>query len=328
MQSYPEIIQAIAQQKYAPVYLLDGEEPYYIDRILEALSALISDEEKDFNLITFYGKETNCQEVINAARQFPMFGERMLVFLREASQIKGLNELTTYIESPQASTILVIDHRSKKVDGRSKLPKLAEKKGVYFTSSKLKETQIPEWITAFCKKNDSRIEPNEAQVLAAYLGDDLQKIVNELQKIWINKEEGKDITAEKIEKYIGINREYNLLELPATLFENNQIRLANMLNYFSANPNAAPMPALIGVFCSFLQKIYLAQQIPENFTKDRQLGIWSQHRKIAVRFAPAQIHQSIALLEEYSCKAVGIDTVSRDGLLQEMTGKFQAIFRH
>lgn len=328
MQSFPEIIQDISQQKYASVYLLDGEEPYYIDRILEVLSHIISDDEKDFNLLTFYGKETTCQEVVNAARQFPMFGERILVFLREASQVKGLNELVGYLESPQPSTILVIDHRLKKIDGRSKLPKLVEKKGVYFSSPKLKEAQIPDWIIRFCASNSSRIEMNEAQVLAAYLGEDLQKIVNELQKIWINEAEGRDITAEKIEKYIGINRDYNLLELPATLFENNQIRLANMLNYFTANPNAAPMPALIGVFCSFLQKIYLAQQIPQNFTKDRQLGIWAQHRKIATRYAPAQIHQSIALLEEYSCKAVGMGTNSRDGLLHEMTGKFQSIFRH
>lgn len=327
MKSFQNIIQDINSQKYAPVYLLDGEEPFYIDLLLNAIEKIIPEEEKDFNLITFYGKETDWQEVTNAARQFPMFGEHILIVLREAAQMKDLSELMGYITAPQPSTILVIEHRFKKIDGRSKLPKTVDEKGIYFSSAKLKENQIPEWIIKFCSEKDSRIDMNEAQMLAAYLGEDLQKIVNELEKIWINKEEGRDITAEKIEKYIGINREYNILELPAALFENNQSRLAHMLNYFSANPNVAPMPALIGIFCGFLQKIYIAQQVPQNFTKDKQLGIWTQHRKIATRYAPSQIHQSIAILEEYSHKAVGIGSANKDALLREMTGKMQAIFR-
>lgn len=328
MKSFQNIIQDIANKKFAPVYLLDGEEPFYIDRLLEALENIIPEEEKDFNLTTFYGKETSWQEVTNAARQFPMFGERLLIVLREASQMKDLAEMVNYFANPQPSTILVVEHRFKKIDGRSKLSKVADEKGIYFSSSKLKESQIPEWIMQFCAENNSRIAMPEAQTLAAYLGEDLQKIVNELQKIWINKEDGPDITAEKIEKYVGINREYNILELPAVLFENNQTRLAHMLNYFSANPKVAAMPALVGIFCSFLQKIYLAQQVPQNFTQDKKLGIWSQHRKIAGRYAPTQIHQSIALLEEYSHKAVGIGSNSQDELLREMTGKMQTIIRN
>lgn len=328
MKSFQNIIEEINQKKYAPVYLLDGEEPYYIDRLLEAIEDIIPEDEKDFNLITFYGKEASWQEVINAARQFPMFGERILVIVREAANMEGLGELSSYIQSPQPSTILVIEHRLKKVDGRSKLPKIVTKEGVYFTSSKLKESMIPDWIVQYCASRNSHIEMKEAQTLAAYLGEDLQKITNELEKIWINKDEGNDITAEKIEKYIGINRNYNIIELPSVLFENNQTRLANMLNYFSANPNVAPMPLLIGVFYSYLQKIYLAQQIPQNFTADKKHGIWSFHRKVAGRYAPTQIHQAIAVLEEYSHKAIGIGINNKENLLLEMTGKMQAIFRH
>lgn len=328
MKSFQNIIEEINQKKYAPVYLLDGDEPYYIDRILEAIEGIIPEEEKDFNLITFYGKEATWQEVINAARQFPMFGDHILVVVREGAGLKDLGELAGYIQSPQASTILVIDHRLKKIDGRSKLPKVAAKKGIYFTSSKLKEAMIPEWIMQYCTSRGSHIDVAEAQTLAAYLGEDLQKIANELEKIWINEEEGKEVTAEKIEKHIGINREYNIVELPSILFEGSQTRLANMLNYFSANPKAAPMPLLIGVFYSYLQKIYLAQQMPQNFTTDKKYGIWSFHRKVAGRYAPTQIHQAIALLEEFSHKAIGIGSNSKDDLLKEMTGKMQALFRH
>lgn len=327
MKSFNNIIQDIDKGQLAPVYLLDGEEPYYIDRLLEKLESTVPEEEKDFNLITFYGKDSEWQEVVNAARQFPMFGERILVVLREAAQLKDINELSAYVSAPQPSTILVIEHRFKKMDGRSKLPKLLDKAGVYYTSSKLKEDQIPEWIVQYCQENNSKIGFPEAQLIAANLGDDLQKIANELSKIWLNPEGGRDITAEKIEKYIGINREFNALELPNVLFDNNTGRLANMLNYFSANPKAAPMPMLIGLFCSFLQKVYLAQFVAQNFTKDRQLGIWSHHRKVATRYAPSQIHKSIAVLEEFSHKAVGIDSANKDDLLLEMVGKLQALLR-
>ncbi|HET8573021.1 MAG TPA: DNA polymerase III subunit delta [Edaphocola sp.] len=327
MKSFNDIIQEIDKGQLSPVYLLDGEEPYYIDRLLEKLESLVPEEEKDFNLITFYGKDCNWQEVVNAARQFPMFGERILVVLREAAQLKDINELSAYVSAPQSSTVLVIEHRFKKMDGRSKLPKLLDKQGVYFTSSKLKEEQVPEWIIQYCQANDSKIDIPEAQLIAANLGDDLQKIANELGKIWLNKEDGRDITAEKIEKYIGINREYNILELPNVLFDNNTDRLANMLNYFSANPKVAAMPALIGIFCSFLQKVYLAQFVPQNFTKDRQLGIWNHHRKVATRYAPLQIHKSIAVLEEFSHKSVGIDSANKDDLLREMIGKLQTLLR-
>jgi len=325
MTPFQTILQDIGKQKYAPVYLLDGEEPYYIDRLVEALEQIIPEEEKDFNLITLYGGLTDVQEVIGAARQFPMFGKRILIILKEAHQMKDLADLGNYIASPQPSTVLVIEYRFKKIDRRSKLDKLVSKHGVYFSSNKIKEYQIPEWIIGFCKSRNSQIGMNEAQMLAAYLGEDLQKITNELDKIWINKDEGKDITVEKIEKYIGINREYNMLDLPMVVFENNYGRLANMLNYFSANPNAAPMPALIGIFCGFLQRVYMAQQTPKS--TDRQLGIWAQHRKVAVHYSPAQIHQSIVLLEEYAHKAVGIEANNKDSLLKEMVGKMQVVCR-
>lgn len=327
MKSYEKILQDIDKRKLASVYLLDGEEPFFIDRILEKIERIIPEEEKDFNLITLYGKDSSWQDVVNAARQFPMFGERIFVFLRGAGELKNLDQLSGYISEPQLSTTLVIEHRFKKMDGRLKFPKIVANKGVYFTSSKIKEWQVPEWIMGFCTVHNSKIEQEEAKTLATYLGDDLQKIVNELEKIWLNEKEGRDITSQKIEKYIGINRDFNILELPQTLFESNITRLANMLNYFSANPKAAPMPAIIGVFYSFLQKVYLAQYVSPNYTKDRQLGIWKNHRKTGSRFSPVQIHRCIAVLEEFSHKSVGIDSDNKEDILREMAGKIQVVLQ-
>lgn len=328
MNNYQEIIKSLEKGKYAPVYVLDGEEPFYIDLLLHYFEGkIIPVEEQDFNLITLYGKETNWREVINAARRYPMFSDKLLVILKEAGQMSGLNELTAYIENPNPTTILVIEHRFKKLDARGKLAKLAGKNGVYFTSNKIKEEQVPEWIIGYTGSLGAIIGEREAIMLSAYLGNDLQKIANEIGKVLINETGTKTISADKIEQYIGISREYNVMDLPDALFEGHQSRLAGMLNYFTANPKAAPMPFIIGIFYTYLQKIYLCYSTKENFQEDRKLGIWTKHRKIARQFSQAHIHQGIALLESFSHKAVGIDSANKDDLLKEMIGRMNALLK-
>lgn len=328
MNQYQEIIKSLEKGKWAPVYLLDGEEPFYIDLLLHYFEEkVIPVEEQDFNLITLYGKETNWKEVVNAARRYPMFSDKLLVILKEAGQMNSLNELASYMENPSPTTILVIEHRFKKLDARGKLAKLAGKSGIYFTSNKIKEEQVPEWIMEYATSLGANIGEREAGMLSAYLGNDLQKIANEIGKVLINDTEGKTISADKIEQYIGISREYNVMDLPDVLFEDNQSRLAGMLNYFTANPKAAPMPFIIGIFYTYLQKLYLCHSTKENFQEDRKLGIWTKHRKIARQFSPVHIHQGIALLEDFSHKAVGIESANKDDLLKEMIGRMNALIK-
>lgn len=328
MKSFAKITQEIKDGHFAPVYLLDGEEPFYIDRLLENFEASIPEEEKDFNLVNFYGKDTEWQEILTAARQFPMFGERLLIILREAGQMNQINQLCDYIQASQPSTVLVIEHRFKKMDSRSKLAKLINQKGVHFTSNPLRENQIPAWIIQYCQSQGSQISQANATILATYLGSDLQKIANELHKIWLNSPVSEEVTAEKIEKYIGINRDYNVLQLPPVLFEQQSERLSRMLNYFQGNPAAGSINAVVAIFCGYLQKIYLAQLLSSDFNRDKQLGIWKAHRQVAMRYSPLQIHKSILLLGEFARKAVGIDTTSREGLLTEFIGKMLAILRN
>jgi len=327
MTEFNQLLQQVQKGQYAPVYLLDGEEPYYIDRLLHHFEEkVLQPEERDFNLITLYGKEAEWKDVVNAARRFPMFAERMVVILKEASQMKDLNELEGYIENPSPTTILVIEHRFKKLDGRSKLAKLIPKKGVYFTSEKLKEDEVPAWVSAYGRQQGMEIGAQEAEMLAVYLGNDLQKIANELEKICINETGLRQLTAEHIEKYVGVSREYNVFDLPDVLFRGDNNKLARMISYFTANPKSAPMALVIGTFYGYLNKVYLCHYARQDFQNDRKMGIWSHHRKAAQRFSLAHIHKSIQLLEEYSRKMVGIGNNNGDSaLLREMTAKFNAL---
>ena len=309
------------------MYLLDGEEPYYIDKLLHHFEEnILAPEERDFNLITLYGKESEWKDVVNAARRFPMFSERMVVILKEAWQMKDLGELAGYIENPSPTTILVIEHRFKKLDGRNKLAKLIPKKGIYFTSEKLKDDEVPQWVMGFGKQQGFEIGAQEAEMLAVYLGNDLQKISNELEKIIINETGLKQLTVQHIEKYIGISREYNIFDLPDVIFRADNTKLSRMVSYFAANPKSAPMALVIGTFYGYLNKLYLCYYSKADFQGDRKLGIWSHHRKASARFSLTHIHRSIALLEEYSRKMVGIGNNGNDtALLKEMTGKLNAI---
>jgi len=327
MSDYFSIKKELEKGKYAPVYVLDGDEPYYIDNLLHVFEEkILGPEERDFNLITLYGKETTWAEVVNAARRFPMFSERMVVILKEAAQIKDIGELAGYLESPSPTTVLVIDHRLKEIDKRTRFAKVAKDKAVYFTSKKLKEEETSRWISDFAQSQGYEIPPREAEMLSVYLGNDLQKIANELEKIRINEPGLKQLTTGHIEKYIGISKEYNVFDLPDVIFRNDNNRLARMLAYFTANPKSAPMVLVIGTLYSYLNKVFLCYYSQANFQNDRKSGIWSHHRQAAQRFNLSQVHRCIALLEEFSHKAVGIENNKGDtAMLREMTGKLNKV---
>ena len=327
MNDFNQILQNLKKEQYAPVYLLDGEEPFYIDRLLHHFEEnILQPEERDFNLIVLYGKENTWQDVVNAARRFPMFAERMVVILKEASQMKDLNELEGYINNPSPSTILVLEHRFKKLDGRSKLSKLVPKKGVYFTSDKLKDDEVQAWVMSYGKTHELRIEPQVAEMLAVYLGNDLQKIANELEKIKINETGLQQLEVHHIEKYIGVSREYNVFDLPDVIFRGDSNKTARMISYFASNPKSAPMALVIGTFYGYLSKLYLCHYAKGDFQADRKMGIWAQHRKAAQRFSIGHVHKCISLLEEFSHKMVGVNNAHNDtALLKEMTGKLNRV---
>lgn len=324
-----KIRQSIELKQFAPFYLVDGEEPYYIDLITDLFeNNILNEAEKDFNLITLYGKDAEWADVVNACRRFPMFAEKQVVILKDAASLKGLNDLTGYLEKPSPTTIFLIEHRFKKADGRGKLVKYAKEKGFYFTSDKLRDDQVPNWIQTYGKQINFRVGDREAEILATYLGNDLQKIANEIEKVRINVPDDTELTAAMIQKYIGISRDYNVFEFPEALTSGDRDKLYRMLSYFIANPKSAPMPLLIGTFYTHFNRLYLANFLRGKSDKDAAAALGTSPYRVKDIMAAAQhwplhrVERCMLLLGKYSTMAVGIKNTSSDKeLLKEMVGQ-------
>ena len=325
---------SLQSKNFAPVYLIDGEESYYLDIITNYVEEnILQPAERDFNLTVLYGKEVAWADVVNACRRFPMFAERQVVILKDAAQMSTLGELAGYIENPSPTTVFLIEHRFKKVDGRSKLIKVAKDKGtIVFTSDKIKDEQLPAWIQQFGAEKGFQIGNGEAETLASSLGNDLQKIANELEKVRINVPGEKVLTAQIIHKYIGISREYNAFEFPSVLISGNKEKLYKMLTYFLANPKAAPMPLLIGIFYSQFEKLFVGQYMKGKSEQEVASALqlknsWAAKSYLAPsKYTLPQIEASMLILADYSAKGVGVGTSVKDGeLLKEMVGKLEMI---
>lgn len=326
-------MQDLAAKHYAPFYLIDGEETYYIDILTRFFEEnILQPAERDFNLITLYGKDTEWPDVVNACRRFPMFAEKQVVILKDAAQMRSLNELAGYLENPAPTTILLIEHRFKKADGRSKIVKLAKDKGIHFTSDKLKEEQMPQWIQQYGREIGLQIAEKEAQLLAGYLGNDLQKTVNEIGKVRINVPQEKELTAALILQYIGISREYNVFDFPVALTTGKKDKLYRMLAYFNANPKAAPMPLVIGSFYSHFNTLSQVYALHGKGEREISLSLKLYGERLsAVMAASRQIprhktEQCLLLISEYSAKTVGIGSQTNDReLLKEMIGRLELL---
>ncbi len=324
-----KIHQSIQLRQFAPFYLIDGEEPYYLDMITSWFEdEILTDAERDFNLMVLYGKDAEWADVVNACRRFPMFADKQVVILKDASQLKGFNELAGYLENPSPTTVFLIEHRGKKTDGRGKIVKLAKEKGFHFTSDKVRDDQVPQWIQNFGKDIGLHIGERESQILATYLGSDLQKIVNEIEKVRINIPDEKELTTTIIQKYIGISKEYNVFEFPEALTGGDREKLYRMLAYFIANTKAAPMPLLIGTFYNHFNRLYLANFVHGKSDKDAAAAIGVSPYRVkdimaAARHWPLQrIERCLLLLGKYSTMAVGVKNTTTDKeLLKEMVGR-------
>ncbi len=324
--TFESIMTDLERKRYAGVYVLDGEEPYFIDEITNYLEDhVLNQGEKDFNQVVLYGRDVDAGRVINESRSYPVFAERRVVIIKEASQLKDFNKLELYLEKPLSSTILLIAHKHKKIDGRSNLSKLIKKNAVYFTSEKVKDYRLADWIYNYGGKKGVDIEKKDCETLAAYLGNDLQKITNEIDKILINIGGQKKITSDHIEKYIGISREFNVFELPQALTDRDVERVFRMVNYFAGNPRSAPMILVLGALYNHFSKLYnyyfnaakddktIATVLKINpfFVKD--------YKKASQSFSFHQVENVILLLHEYNLKTLGIDSTADDAaLLKEL----------
>lgn len=316
-------------KQFAPVYLVDGEESYYLDKVADYFEHnILQPAERDFNLTILYGKDADWVDVVNACRRFPMFADKQVVILKDAAQLKGLNELAGYIQKPSPSTVFLIHHPFKKADGKTKMVKAAKDKGVHFTSDKLKDDNLPGWIQDYGKEIGLQIGQQEAQVLASYLGSDLQKIVNEIEKVRINIPGEAQLTTRHIQQYIGISKEYNLFDFPATITGNDADKLFKMLSYFLSNSKAAPFPLLTTLLYNHFNKLYVAAFVRGKTDKEAAAAMGMSPYFVKDIMATAQqwplhrVERNLLLIARYNTMSVGIKSTANDReLLKELVAQ-------
>ena len=324
-----KIIADWKKQLFKPVYWLEGEEPFFIDQLVDyAERHILCEEEKSFNQTVLYGRDTDWPVVVNACMRYPMFAERQLVLLKEAQHMKDILLLENYISKPLASTIFVVAYKEKKLDGRSTLAKLV-KKQAYFNSEKIKDYQLQEWITGMLHEKGFTISERGLNMLAENIGNDLSRLYNEVDKIALNLKLRKNITENDIEEYVGISREFNVFELQDAVAQKNLAKAIRIIRYFESNPKAAPIQLILPALYTYFSKIYTAFALPDR--SEASLRPLFYNNFSAARQALATmnnydyngIEKVLLLLHQYNLKSIGVGSSGAGDaeLLKEMVVK-------
>jgi DNA polymerase III subunit delta len=328
--SAEKIIAGWKQQQFKPVYWLEGEEDYYIDVVIDyAEHKILNESEAGFNLTVFYGRDADWSAVVNACRRYPMFAERQVVLLKEAQQMRDIDKLTGYVENPLASTIFVVSYKEKTLDGRTALSKLLKKKAEVFTSKKIYDSKLPEWITELVQAKGYSIAQKAVMLLADHIGNDLSRIANEVNKVLVNLGGEKLITEDDIENYVGVSKEYNVFELQDALGKKNLSKAIKIINYFEGNPKAAPIQMVLPALYNYFSKAYMlfAMQGKDDKTAAAAIGVnpffIKDYQAIVRNYSFSGVEQALLLLHQYNLRGVGVgDTGTPDAsLLKEMVVK-------
>jgi len=328
--TFEQIIDNIKRKIYHPVYLLHGEEPYFIDAITGLIEeSVLTDAEKEFNQTVVYGRETDPGAIIDMARSFPMMANYQVVIVREAQDIEKIENLQPYVEKPQPSTILVIAHKYRKIDQRKSFAKSVENAGVLFESARIYEYKVPGWINEQIVEKGYSIKPEACQLLAEYLGNDLGRISNELEKLLINLPAGSAIDAALIERNIGISKDYNIFELQNALGVKDVAKANRIINYFAANTKQNPMIVVLTVLFGFFMKLMIYHQLKDK-SKNNAASVLSVNPFFVKDYALAARNYSfrrlraiIGLLREYDLRLKGMNNglTEESELLRELVYK-------
>lgn len=313
--TYQEILKELKQKKYRPIYFLHGAEAYFIDVISDYIEdKVLTETEKAFNLTILYGKEANHLTVVDSARRYPVMSERQVVIIKEAQEMKSLPDLMTYIEKPLDSTLLVICHKHKPFNLNSKFGKLLKEKALVFDAKELYDNQVPDWITTYLKEKKRRINAPAANLIAEYLGTELSKIANELDKLALNLPTDTEVQEKHVEEHIGISKDYNVFELQKALGTRDVLKANRIVNYFAANPRKNPLPVVLGSLYNFFSKIYMLHFVRNLSEKEmlealqlRSAYFLKDYRSALPHFPLAKTQQVIGFLKEYDLKSKGVD---------------------
>ena len=325
--NYKEIISLISNKDFHPIYFLMGEEPFYIDKISDYIAEkVLKAEEKEFNQSVLYGKDVEVEQIISEAKQFPFGAEKRVIIVKEAQNIKNIEQLETYLDSPQPSTLLVICYKYKKIDKRKKFGKTLYKKAFVFESKRFYDNQVSNWIAKYLNEKGYKIEEKANFMLAEFLGTELSNISNELDKLMLIVKKEEKITASIVEKNIGISKDYNIFEFQQALGSKDILKSNQIVNHFAANPKNHPLVVTLGMLFSFFQKLMAYHSIKDknknNVAVELKVNPYfvNQYSSAAQNYSQSKLFDIFTHLKQYDLKSKGVNNTStKDGeLLKEL----------
>ncbi len=326
-----KIVNDVKAGQIKPIYFLMGEEPYYIDKISDYIEQhVLSEDEKGFNQTVFYGRDVSVEDIVSTCKRYPMMADRQVVIVKEAQDLsRTIEKFESYAENPMPTTVLVLCYKYKTLDKRKKVTKQFEKNGLVYESKKLYENQVGQWITRVLQGKGYTIEPKANAMLVEFLGTDLSKINNELEKLQIILPKGSAITAKQIEDNIGFSKDYNIFELRKAIGERNQLKSYQIAQYFSDNPKDNPIVMTTGMIFNFfvnvLQYHGLKDRNPKNVASVLKINAYFvKDYDVALKNYPMKkVSQIVAALRDIDLKSkgVGASNMAHADLLKEMLVK-------
>lgn len=325
-----KIVNDIKAGTIKPIYFLMGEEPYYIDKLSDYIEQnILSEEEKGFNQTVLYGRDVSMEDIIGTAKRYPMMADRQVVIVKEAQDLtKTIDKIESYAENPMPTTVLVFCYKYKTLDKRKKVTKLLEKNGLVYESKKLYENQVGDWLKRVLAGKKLNIEPKAAAMLVDFLGTDLSKIANELDKLAIILPQGSTVTPEVIEENIGFSKDFNVFEFRKAIGERNQLKSYQIAQYFAENPKDHPMvmttTLVFGFFLQLLQYHGLKDKTPKNVASVLKINpYFVKDYDVALKNYPMKkVSQIVATLRDTDVKGKGVGaSLKESDLLKEMLVK-------
>lgn len=333
MTTSEKIISDLQKGLYQPVYWLEGEEEYFIDKVVSyAERNILTENEAGFNLTVFYGRDTSWADVLNSCRRYPMFSDKQVVILKEAQSMREIEKLEAYIEKPLYSTLFFVAYKDKKVDGRTKLAKLLKEKAVFLSTKKMYDNALPEWTSELVHQKGLSITKKALMLLIDHIGNDLNRLNNEIDKLALNLGEKKRISEDDIELYVGVSKDFNVFELQQAIAQKDLYKAVRIIQYFAANPKAAPLQLIFPSLYNFFSKVQMVYSVPSRDDRAVASAIGvnayfvKDYIQTAQYFRMQDIEKILLLLHKYNLKNIGIDDAGTEDaeLLKEMVVKMIA----
>ena len=329
--TFESIMQNLQNAIYAPVYILMGEESYYIDKIADYIADhALTAEEKDFNQTIVFGADVTGNQIVDMARRFPVMAERQVIIVKEAQNIKQWDRIEKYVEKPAPSTILVFCHKNGSIDGRKKiLPKTAAT-GIVFESKKKRDSELPLFIEHYLKTNaQATIEPKATQMIADHIGADLSRMTGELDKLVLSlPANNRRVTPEMVQERIGVSKDFNAFELRNAIINRDALKANRIIDYFNDNPKSGSPFVLIPVLFSYFQNLLIAYYAPKPITENSIAtflglrGTWAAREYITGmrNYSGVKVMQIIDKMKEVDAKSKGVDNpfTSAGDLMKEL----------